>query len=562
MAVLKDETPGDPRLRPTSSWSARRCASLVDRAGLQPGRSDQDGHGRQRAGTQHAGLRRRRDGATGSCSRRAPPKGLRLTFEDQGPGIPDLDAGPDRRLHDRQGAGPGPERLEAAGQRVRDRVAGRRGDPRHDHEMEVTAARGATRRPADRPRPARSARPGGRRRPLAGRLGFDETGRGQGRPGRHRGGDQPRQARPGRRARLILRASSAGAVGGPGDPGAGPGPGMADVGRCLADGYSTAGSPGTGLGADRPALPTTFDIYSPPGVGHGPGRPALGRRRRPPRTAPVGLEFGAVSLPDAGRGGLRRRLGGRASSTGRTLLLVADGLGHGPQAAEAAAGRRPRLPGTRRPAARPRSSRPPTRPCGAPAAPPSRSPRSTPTAARSASPASATSPAPSSLPARAEREPGLAQRDRRATSCARSRSSPTPGRPGSLLVMHSDGLATHWQLDRYPGLAARHPALIAGVLYRDFTPGPRRRRRSWSLRERGREPPDEPPLLTLEVRLEQDVVLARQRARQVAGAAGLRRPGPDPDRHGRLGDRPQRLPVRRRRPGRVPRRGRGAARAS
>jgi hypothetical protein len=34
--------------------------------------------------------------------------------------------------------------------------------------------------------------------------------------------------------------------------------------------------------------------------------------------------------------------------------------------------------------------------------------------------------------------------------------------------MHSDGLATQWQLDRYLGLASRHPGLVAGVLYRDF----------------------------------------------------------------------------------------------
>jgi hypothetical protein len=38
----------------------------------------------------------------------------------------------------------------------------------------------------------------------------------------------------------------------------------------------------------------------------------------------------------------------------------------------------------------------------------------------------------------------------------------------ALLVMHSDGLATRWSLDRYPGLANRHPSLIAGVLYRDY----------------------------------------------------------------------------------------------
>lgn len=39
------------------------------------------------------------------------------------------------------------------------------------------------------------------------------------------------------------------------------------------------------------------------------------------------------------------------------------------------------------------------------------------------------------------------------------------------LVMHSDGLATHWNLDRYPGLLGKDPALVAGVLYRDFNRG-------------------------------------------------------------------------------------------
>jgi hypothetical protein len=38
----------------------------------------------------------------------------------------------------------------------------------------------------------------------------------------------------------------------------------------------------------------------------------------------------------------------------------------------------------------------------------------------------------------------------------------------ATLVMHSDGLASRWDLDAYPGLAVRDPALIAGVLYRDF----------------------------------------------------------------------------------------------
>jgi anti-sigma regulatory factor (Ser/Thr protein kinase) len=36
------------------------------------------------------------------------------------------------------------------------------------------------------------------------------------------------------------------------------------------------------------------------------------------------------------------------------------------------------------------------------------------------------------------------------------------------LVMHSDGISSRWHTDRYPGLLARHPALLAGVLYRDW----------------------------------------------------------------------------------------------
>ncbi len=46
-----------------------------------------------------------------------------------------------------------------------------------------------------------------------------------------------------------------------------------------------------------------------------------------------------------------------------------------------------------------------------------------------------------------------------------------PWQKDSLLVMYSDGLGTHWSLAGYPGLWQRHPAVIAGVLYRDFNRG-------------------------------------------------------------------------------------------
>jgi hypothetical protein len=38
-----------------------------------------------------------------------------------------------------------------------------------------------------------------------------------------------------------------------------------------------------------------------------------------------------------------------------------------------------------------------------------------------------------------------------------------------LVILHSDGIASSWTLERYPNLAARHPTLIAAVLYRDLT---------------------------------------------------------------------------------------------
>jgi hypothetical protein len=40
--------------------------------------------------------------------------------------------------------------------------------------------------------------------------------------------------------------------------------------------------------------------------------------------------------------------------------------------------------------------------------------------------------------------------------------------PGSMIVMHSAGIGSHWSLARYAGLAERRPDVIAGVLYRDY----------------------------------------------------------------------------------------------
>ncbi len=46
-----------------------------------------------------------------------------------------------------------------------------------------------------------------------------------------------------------------------------------------------------------------------------------------------------------------------------------------------------------------------------------------------------------------------------------------PWQAGTMLVMHTDGLHTRWDLEQYPGLAQCHPSLVAAVLYRDFSRG-------------------------------------------------------------------------------------------
>ena len=69
------------------------------------------------------------------------------------------------------------------------------------------------------------------------------------------------------------------------------GPGMADVARCLRDGYSTAGSPGNGLGAVA-RLSSFFDVYSNPRTGTAllarlwSEPPTAGARRRASGRAP------------------------------------------------------------------------------------------------------------------------------------------------------------------------------------------------------------------------------------------------------------------------------------
>lgn len=114
------------------------------------------------------------------------------------------------------------------------------------------------------------------------------------------------------------------------------GPGIADVAACMADGYSTAGTPGTGLGAVR-RMADLFDIYSAtPGGTLILARVADGAAKgAPAQDAVRSYVVGAVALPAPGE----HACGDAwllADREGRCALMVADGLGHGPLAADAA----------------------------------------------------------------------------------------------------------------------------------------------------------------------------------------------------------------------------------
>jgi anti-sigma regulatory factor (Ser/Thr protein kinase) len=243
------------------------------------------------------------------------------------------------------------------------------------------------------------------------------------------------------------------------------GPGITEVAKCIRDGYSTTGSPGTGLGAVA-RLSTLFDIHSVPGLGtalcaHLFSLPLPGK---PPQHEWV---IGAVCLPSPGEE-LCGDAWAKEERPGRSLIIVADGLGHGPHASDAS-----------REAVRIFEEH------------------------SNIAPAAILDKTHLALHGTRGAAIGIAELDygnclvkyvgvgniggvilspeghRNMVShngivghrIRKIQEFTYPLHKEALLVMHSDGLATRWSLDRYPGLANRHPSLIAGVLYRDYSRG-------------------------------------------------------------------------------------------
>lgn len=107
------------------------------------------------------------------------------------------------------------------------------------------------------------------------------------------------------------------------------GPGMRSVEECQRDGFSTAGSAGIGLGTVRRQA-DTLHIYSLERVGT---VIAAGIAASPP--PPNGLESGLIIAPAPSETACGDACA-IAPQAGHTTLLMVDGLGHGPFAADAA----------------------------------------------------------------------------------------------------------------------------------------------------------------------------------------------------------------------------------
>jgi len=239
------------------------------------------------------------------------------------------------------------------------------------------------------------------------------------------------------------------------------GPGIRNIGESLRDGQSTGGSLGTGLGAVR-RLSSVFDIYAPPGA----GAAVLSRiwAQAPKRTLPLRpFTVGAVCLPLDGEEACGDTWVVHQTAE-RSLVMVADGLGHGAGAATAAAQamrtfRAHVERGVAELVAVLDAALRPTR--GAAVA-----------VAEILSRRGVVNYAGlGNIAGRiyeGEAVRRLATTDGTAGTGTRKTHQYTyPWPPDGLLLMHSDGLAGRWDLDGYPGLRSRHPSLIAGVLLRD-----------------------------------------------------------------------------------------------
>lgn len=238
------------------------------------------------------------------------------------------------------------------------------------------------------------------------------------------------------------------------------GPGMPDLAASSRDGHSTTGTLGIGLGAVA-RLSSSYDGYSLPRRGT-----VLTAQFWPRRTVLQPSLASGVTRPVVGESVSGDRFAARPVPDG-LLLMVADGLGHGPLAAAAsqAAVDTFLASSTDAPAAVVEQLHEAIRHTRGVAVTVVKLEPS----AGVARAAGLGNVAAAVVPARGGNSrrsmvslPGIAGYQRQTV---REFSYPLGG--GDLVVLHSDGVTDRWDLAAYPGLAARDPLVVAATLLRD-----------------------------------------------------------------------------------------------
>jgi len=235
------------------------------------------------------------------------------------------------------------------------------------------------------------------------------------------------------------------------------GPGIADLPRAMRDGYSTSSTPGTGLGSMR-RMAAGFDIFS------NPKGTALLAEVVEQTSASALLDVAGFAVPVPGE-----RACGDAlewiSGNDRLAVLLVDGLGHGLHAADAAQQAVDIFL---------KHSTEPPRDIIAHIHDALKKTRGAAAGVVQIRPLSGTL-----------SFAGVGNTSAVVLSNTLSRSLVSHGGTlghvmsriqefkvewprDAVLVMHSDGLQSRWDLSQYPGVLARSPGIIAGILFRDF----------------------------------------------------------------------------------------------
>ncbi len=234
------------------------------------------------------------------------------------------------------------------------------------------------------------------------------------------------------------------------------GPGIANIAQAMSDGYSTAGTMGGGMGAMK-RIATVFEIFT-----NRTGTIVflqIGRSSKLDRTQIAGI---AVPYPG-------ERFCGDAwtchRSPDRTLILVVDGLGHGFDASEAA--QEAVATFKKRVDAHPgemlsyvhealRKTR------GAVAAVAEIRPGEGKLVYAGAGNIAAT------VLSGGTSRSLVSHNGTLGVTIPRVQEFTSEWSTNGVVIMHSDGVQSRWDTSAYAGLLARHPAVIGGVLLRDF----------------------------------------------------------------------------------------------